>query len=30
MPLTELHRAVAEHTGAFHCERIHKPLQIKR
>lgn len=29
MPLTELHRAVAEHTGAFHCERIHKPQQTK-
>lgn len=29
MPLTELHRAVADHGGVFHCERIHRPQETK-
>lgn len=29
MPLTDLHRAVAEHAGVFSCERIHHPQETK-
>lgn len=29
MTLPDLHRAMAEHTGTFSCERIHKPQETK-
>ena len=29
MPLPDLHRAIAEHTGTFLCERINKPQETK-
>ena len=29
MTLPDLHRAIAEHTGTFLCERINKPQETK-
>lgn len=29
MPLTDLHRAISEHTGQFTCERLRKPAETR-